>query len=646
MKCKLLISIVLLSTLGLAATPQATKKPLTKDQVMSLVKGSVPSARVAELVRENGIDFEPTEEYFRTLRSAGAEQVLIDALRATSANKPPSQDATAQAKQRIKGANALMDTGDIDGAIALFQEAIRVSPGDSEAHRLLGLALGKKKDWQGDISEQRVAILLNPDDATAKAELVAALHATTAAETSGVVVQSLPNAEVYLDNEFKGRTGSEGQLKIDDLKPGAHALRVSMPGKRVFEQSLNLTAGQTSEMAATLADLAGKIVVHTTAGAEVFLDNTSRGLANASGELTLEDATPGSHELRLSAASKKNFEQSISVSAGQETRVEASLADLPGRIVVQTTPGAQVFLDNASRGAADASGEVIVPDVPGGSYNLRITANGKTDFQESVTVTAGQETRIHAPLVDLPPTPGMVKENPKDGLRYAWVPPGTFMMGCSPGEAKCDPAEKPPHAVTITKGFWMGRLEVPVGAYKRFASGSKRNMPPEPSFNRGWMSDRIPMVKVTWNEAQAYCMWAGGRLPSEAEWEYAARGGTTQSLYGPMDEIAWYARNSGAGVVAWGMPHPGGLKRPNSFGLFDMLGNVHEWTNDWFDKDYYAHSPSVDPPGPSSGAQRAVRGQAWTSKGDDMRVSSRYGDPPDGSFFEGGFRCVCDALNP
>jgi sulfatase modifying factor 1 len=644
MKCKLLMSIVLVSTLALAAAPQATKKPLTKDEVISLVKGSVPSARVADLVRERGIDFEPTEDYFHALRSAGAEQVLIDALRATSANKPPSQDAAAQAKQRIKGASALMDTGDIDGAIALYQEAIRISPGDSEAHCLLGVALGKKQDWQGDISEQRVAILLNPDDAAAKAELVAALHAATAAETSVVLVKSQPNAEVYLDNEFKGRTGSEGQLKIDELKPGAHALRVSMPGKKAFEQDLNLTAGQTAEIAATLTNLSGKVVVRTTPGAEVFLDDTSRGMTNANGELTLEDATPGPHMLRISAAGKKDFEQSISVSAGQEITVEALLADLPGRIVVETMPGAQVFLDNTGRGAASASGELSVPELAAGSYNLRITATGKKDFQQSVTVTAGQETRIHAPLEDLPPTPGMVRVNPKDGLKYAWVPPGTFMLGCSPGETQCDPEEKPRHAVTLTKGFWMGQLEVPVGAYKRFARDSKRNMPPEPSFNRGWMSDRLPMVKVTWYEAQAYCAWVGGRLPSEAEWEYAARGGTTQSLYGPVDDIAWYARNSGAGVVAWGMPRPGGLKRPNSFGLFDMLGNVHEWNNDWYDKDYYAQSPSVDPPGPSSGSERVQRGRAWTSKGEDMRVSARYGDPPDGSYYEGGFRCVCDAL--
>jgi formylglycine-generating enzyme required for sulfatase activity len=646
MKCKLLLLIVLLSTLGLAATPQGTKKPLTKDQVMGLVKGSVPSARVAELVRENGIDFEPTEEYLRALRSAGAEPVLINTLRATSANKPPSPDAVAQAKQRINGANALLATGDIDGAIALYQEAIRMNPSDSDAHRLLGIALGKKLDWQGDIVEQRAAILLNPDDAAAKSELVAALHATAAAETSVIALQSLPNAEVYLDNEFKGRTGPEGQLKMEDLKPSAYTLRVSMPGKKVFEENLNLAAGQIAEITATLADLAGKVVVHTTSGAEVFLDNTSRGMANASGELTLEDAPPGSHGLRISAAGKKDFEQTISVSAGEETRVDAPLADLLGRIVVETMPGAQVFLDSVSRGAADASGEATVPDLAGGAHDLHITATGKKDFQQSVTVTAGQETRIRAPLEDLPPTPGTVRVNPKDGLKYAWVPPGTFVMGCSPGEAQCGPEERPSHAVTLTKGFWMGQLEVPVGAYKRFASDTKRNMPPEPSFNRGWMSDRLPMDKVTWFEAQAYCTWAGGRLPSEAEWEYAARGGTTQSLYGPVDAIAWYARNSGAGAVAWGMPRPGGLKQSNSFGLFDMLGNVHEWNNDWFDKVYYAQSPSVDPPGPATGTLRVERGRAWPSKGEDMRVSARYGDPPDGSYYEGGFRCVCDALNP
>jgi len=646
MKSKLLMLIVLFSPIALAAPPQATKKPLTKDQVMGLVKGSVPSARVVALIRENGIDFEPTEDYIRALRNARANQALIDALRAASPTKVPAPGGAEQSKQQIKAANTLMDTGDIDGAIALYKEAIQGNPNDSEAHRLLGIALGKKKDWQGDIAEQRAAILANPDDAAAKTELAAALRASTEAVTSDLVVKAPPDAEVYLDDEFKGRTGPEGELKIEDLKPGTHALRVSRPRKKDFAQSISLVAGQAQTVQATLADLSGKIVIQTTAGAEVFLDNTTRGVAAADGRLIIPDAPLGSHELRISAANKREHQQSISVSAGQEIRVEAPLADAVGRIVVQTTPGAQVFVDNASRGTADPSGTLAVSDVLGGTYSLRITAEGKKDFQQSVTVKAGEETRIDAPLADLPPTPGMVKENPKDGLNYAWVPPGPFMMGCSPGETKCDPEEKPSHAVRITKGFWMGQIEVPVGAYKRFSMDSHRPLPPEPNFNRGWSNDRMPMVKMTWSEARAYCLWAGGRLPTEAEWEYAARAGSLQSLYGPLDAIAWYARNSGSGGPDWGRPQAGSLKRPNAFGLFDMLGNVREWTNDWFDKGYYARSPQDDPPGPASGRLRVTRGRAWVANGEDMRVSYRGSDPPDGGYFEAGFRCVCDALKP
>ena len=160
MKTSLLISIVMFLALGLAAAPQSPKRPLTKDQLMELVKGSVSSSRVADLVRKNGIDFDPTEEFIHALRSAGAEPVLIDALVAARTVKPSAQDPAVQAKQHIKGANALMDTGDIDGAIALYQKAIQESPADGEAHRLLGIAFGKKKDWQRDIAEQRLAILL------------------------------------------------------------------------------------------------------------------------------------------------------------------------------------------------------------------------------------------------------------------------------------------------------------------------------------------------------------------------------------------------------------------------------------------------------------------------------------------------------
>jgi formylglycine-generating enzyme required for sulfatase activity len=220
------------------------------------------------------------------------------------------------------------------------------------------------------------------------------------------------------------------------------------------------------------------------------------------------------------------------------------------------------------------------------------------------------------------PGAGMVRVNPKDGLKYVWIPPGAFMMGCSPGDDECYDGEKPSRRVTITRGFWIGQTPVTVGAYKRFAGATGRQMPTAPNFNNGWTNENMPIVNVTWNDAQAYCGWMGGRLPTEAEWEYAARGGSTEARYGPIDEIAWYSSNSG------GQTHDVAQKRPNGFRLHDVLGNVWEWVNDWYDDNYYQNSPSQDPQGPASGQYRVVRGGSCNYYPRVVRVSVRRGDFP------------------
>ena len=112
---------------------------------------------------------------------------------------------------------------------------------------------------------------------------------------------------------------------------------------------------------------------------------------------------------------------------------------------------------------------------------------------------------------------GQVKQNPKDGQPYVWVPAGTFTMGCSQGDTECR-GEQAPHAVRISHGFWIGQTEVTVGAYKQFVTATKASMPPDSRWNPGWQDDHRPIVNLTWDDAAAFCSAAGGRLPSEEEW--------------------------------------------------------------------------------------------------------------------------------
>jgi formylglycine-generating enzyme required for sulfatase activity len=254
-------------------------------------------------------------------------------------------------------------------------------------------------------------------------------------------------------------------------------------------------------------------------------------------------------------------------------------------------------------------------------------------------VAAGAETPVAVVPSDALGA-GTVRENPKDGLKYVWVAPGTFMMGCSPGDNECLDEEKPAHQVTISKGFWMGQTDVTVGAYKRYVKAARGKMPPAPDFNGRWAADAMPIVNVTWDEARDFCSWAGGRLPSEAEWEYAARGGSAEARYGKIDETTWYRNNSG------NQTHAVAGKRPNSFGLFDVLGNASEWVNDWYDKNYYQHSPSQDPSGPTSGQERVVRGGSWVNDPVDARVSGRDRSIPSARSNGDGVRCAREADSP
>jgi formylglycine-generating enzyme required for sulfatase activity len=213
-------------------------------------------------------------------------------------------------------------------------------------------------------------------------------------------------------------------------------------------------------------------------------------------------------------------------------------------------------------------------------------------------------------------------------------------MGCSPGPV-CS-SDEFRHTVTISKGFWLSATEVTVGAYKKFVKAMGMAMPDTAVGRDEWHDDTMPVSNVSHPDAAAFCAWAGGRLPTEAEWEYAARAGTTGSAYGRIGKIAWIY---GEELTVYSKLHEGkyppvGQMEPNRFGLYDMIGNVSEWVADHYKEDYYRYSPDVDPQGPERGDSFVHRGGSMLTIPNNVSVSDR--GRGDGRYTspEIGFRCV------
>ncbi len=237
---------------------------------------------------------------------------------------------------------------------------------------------------------------------------------------------------------------------------------------------------------------------------------------------------------------------------------------------------------------------------------------------------------------------GAIKLNPHDGLTYVWIPPGKFQMGCIPEDSQATGREKPRHWVEITRGFWLSRTPVTVAAYAGSVGPTgRKKMPDYPSFNPGWSKTDHPMVNVSWDDAKAYCQWAGGRLPTEAEWEYAARGGKSGLVYPWGNELGSENANYDSGGTC-----PVGSYPANGFGLDDMAGNVWEWCSDWYDDNYYSLSPDKNPQGPSSGKVRVLRGGSWFVNPRNLRASGRLRLPPDSRSDFIGFRCAREVVSP
>lgn len=218
------------------------------------------------------------------------------------------------------------------------------------------------------------------------------------------------------------------------------------------------------------------------------------------------------------------------------------------------------------------------------------------------------------------------------------VPGGTFRMGSLEGFTD----ELPIHTVTVS-GFSMGKYEITVKQYRDFCTATNRAFPQNPFW--AWADDH-PIVFVSWHDATAYCAWLSSqtgkrfRLPTEAEWEYAAKGGSPSQPFkyagsDNPDEVGWYGGNTG---IITAITRPVGQKKPNTLGLHDMSGNAWEWCSDWYGP--YPATPLTDPTGPTTGSMRAMRGGSWFDFVIFLRAARRYPLDGDGSYEQVGFRIV------
>lgn len=296
------ILVMFLAILAQPAGLPQTPGPLSGNQVMVLVKAGMEPPALVKLIQERGINFDLTDDYFEDLRKAGAQEEVIQALRAARPKALSSDQVLAL----------------LAGGVPSKRAAILV-----KEHGI---------DFLADNEYLEALRLAGADD-----ELIAALREASAAVTVELVVATSPGADVYLDGALHGKASDRGELALK-AQPGVHALKVSLEGMKDFEQSVTLAARQANRIEARLEAISAELVVVSSPGAELYLDGEPQGKVGAQGEFAMK-ARLGPHALKVSLDGKKDFDRSVTLVAQQATRIEARLEDInPPRLPSRTPP--------------------------------------------------------------------------------------------------------------------------------------------------------------------------------------------------------------------------------------------------------------------------------------------------------------------
>ncbi len=465
-------------------------------------------------------------------------------------------------------------------------------------------------------------------------------------------LNEISNVALMLETVPEGATVYLDEIKVGETPvsafypPGTYNIRIIKEGYLTVEnQTLTVAPPQTKE-SFTLEENVGYITINTFETAKVYINGTEYP------EHQNIKLTPQLLTIRVEMPKAEPIEKQVVLKRKDQLTEEIFPYVVTGTVQVAVTPfDATIELTGDAGEQYTYDGMHIFRDIPVGQYTLTAKAEGYATKTETFILTANGVIDKSIKL----------EKGPSGEIEMVFVKGGTFTMGCTSEQSDCDSDEKPPHKVTVSD-FYIGKYEVTQKQWSEIMGASASLSSPSHFKN----CDDCPVENVSWNDVQEFIKKLNEktglhyRLPTEAEWEYAARGGVETHGHASLhqyagsnniDNVAWYWKNSGDNQLYGGWYlnriknnnckiHPVGQKQPNELGIYDMSGNVWEWCSDWYGKDYYKNSPDNNPQGSSSGTSRVARGGSWYGNARVCRMADRSNGNPSFRYYYIGFRLV------
>ena len=437
-------------------------------------------------------------------------------------------------------------------------------------------------------------------------------------------------ATLWIDGKPQ-EVSSDGEYSAM-LAYGSHTYKVEAGGYISKSGSFTIGKGDMTPISVSLVSaLATLNVSCPTPAVSLYVDKKSVGSLPWNGSLK-----EGMHLLEVRKDGYRSLQKTIQLAQQQKLDVAFdALSAIQGNLSVNFKPfGSDVYVDGVKVGQSPR----VFNGVLVGNHNVEIRKFGYATSRQTVTISEGQTASISGSLTSstssssantLSSSGSSLSGNAliipvKNGISIEMVKveAGSFDMGATPEMKKPYDWEKPVHRVTLTNNYYIGKYEVTQALWKIVMGSNPSN----------FKGDNLPVENVSWNNCQKFISKLNKltgksfRLPTEAEWEFAARGGNKSRGYlysgsNAIGDVAWYEGNSSF------MTHAVGTKQPNELGIYDMTGNVWEWCQDWYDS--YSSSPQTNPTGAVSGSYRVDRGGSWNCLARSCRASCRDRCTPD-----------------